>query len=154
MAIRKIRLTEAQLTRLIGRIVEQTEAEMEEGWLDDKIKDVKRYTTGYADEEEKQGAEKRFYDELDEVEMEVLENIEDFKYEDEDGWDIAKDALIAQAEDNNFLGELEIMYPRRTGKAFVKYHDGYSKGGRLLRNLGSAAGGAARSYQSRGKANT
>lgn len=154
MAIRKVRLTEAELTRLIKNIVTETQAEMEEGWLDDKYKDIKKYTTGYGDESEKSKAEEKFYEDLDEVESEVLSSIEDFRYEDEMGWESAKSDLIAKAENNNFLGELEIMYPRRTGKPFVKYHDGHSKGGRLLRNLGSAAGGAARSYQSRGKANT
>ena len=153
MAIRKVRLTEAELTRLIKNIVTETQAEMEEGWLDDKYKDIKRYTTGYGDEGEKSGAEERFYNELDEVESEVLASVEDFRYEDEMGWESAKSDLIAKAENNNFLGELEIMYPRRTGKAFVKYHDGQSKGGRLLRNLGSGAAGAARSYGSNAKSN-
>jgi len=139
MAIRKIRLTEAQLTRLIGRIVEEAEHEMEEGWLGDKFKDVKRFTTGYGDESEKTSAQENFEMELGQIEMEVMSDMKNFRYEDEEAWEEAKEDLMRQAERNNYLGELEIMYPRRTGKAFVKYHTGRSRGGKFLDNLGSSA---------------
>lgn len=151
MAKRKIRLTEAQLTRLIGRIVEETEAEMEEGWLGDKFKDAKRFATGYGDESEKSGAEEMFKNDLDEIESEVMANMEDFRYEDESEWESAKEDLIMQAERNNFLGELEILYPRRNGKAAVKYNKGRSKGKEMLQDLGSAAASTTRSYQSRAR---
>jgi hypothetical protein len=151
MAKRKIRLTESQLTRLIERIVAESEKEMEEGWLDDKFKDVKRFTTGYGDEDERSGAEEKFYSDLEEIESEVMANIEDFKYEDESEWEMAKEDLISKAENNNFLGELEILYPRRTGKAAVKYHEGRSRGKEMLQGLGSAAASTTRSYQSRAR---
>jgi hypothetical protein len=151
MAIRKIRLTEAELTRLIGRIVEETEAEMEEGWLGDKYRDLKRYTTGYGDESEKSEAEEAFFNELDEVESEVLENIEDFRYGTVENWEKFKPKLISQARDNDFLGELEIQQARRTGKQFVIYVDGHSKGGEKLRDIASTLGASRRSYQSKGR---
>jgi hypothetical protein len=151
MAIRKIRLTEAELTRLIGRIVEETEAEMEEGWLGDKYRDLKRYTTGYGDESEKSEAEEAFFNELDEVESEVLENIEDFRYGTVENWEKVKPKLISQARDNDFLGELEIQQARRTGKQFVIYVDGHSKGGEKLRDIASTLGASRRSYQSKGR---
>jgi hypothetical protein len=151
MAIRKIRLTEAQLTRLIGRIVEETEAEMEEGWLGDKYRDLKRYTTGYADESEKGAAEEDFKEEMMEIESEVLADIENFRYETEERWEKAKNKIMDQARDNNFLGELEIIYPRRTGKPYVVYHDGRSKGGEALSDIASTLGASRRSYQSKGR---
>jgi hypothetical protein len=80
-----------------------------------------------------------------------MANIEDFKYEDESEWEMAKEDLISKAENNNFLGELEILYPRRTGKAAVKYHEGRSRGKEMLQGLGSAAASTTRSYQSRAR---
>lgn len=153
MAIRKVRLTEAELTRLIKNIVMETQSEMEEGWLEDKFKDVKRFTTGHGDMGEKMGAKSKFKKDLKEIESEVLSDIEKFRYEDESEWEMAKEDLMQKAEDNNFLGELEIMYPRRTGKAFVKYHEGRSKGKAIMQGLGSAAGSTTRSYQSSAKSN-
>ena len=159
---RKIRLTESELTTLIKRMVEQAQdqdgmytdnPEMEEGWLGDKYKDVKRWGTGYGDESEKEEGEKAFFDKLDEVEEEILSDLENFRYGDEQGWEEAKEKIIGQAENNNFLGELEIMYPRRTGKAFVKYHEGRSRAKRLMQDLGSGAAGATRSYQSKAQSN-
>ena len=151
MAIRKIRLTEAQLTRLIGRIVEETEAEMEEGWLGDKYRDLKRYTTGYGDESEKSAAEDAFMEEMMEIESEVLADIENFSYRTEERWEKAKNRLMDEARDNNFLGELEILYPRRNGKPFVKYNDGRSRGGEALSDVASTLGSSRRSYQSKGR---
>jgi hypothetical protein len=158
MAIRKVRLTEAELTRLIKNIVTETQAEMEEGWLEDKFKDVKRYTTGYGDEGEKKGAEKRFFEKLDELESEVLEDIENYRYEDESGWEEAKERIIGQAEDNNFMGELKMIYPRETNRGrfmpgFVNYIKGESRAKTLMGNLGSGAAGATRSYQSKAQSN-
>jgi hypothetical protein len=155
---RKIRLTESELTTLIKRMVEQAQndmenPEMEEGFLSDKFKDVKRWGTGYGDESEKEEGEKAFFDKLDEVEEEILSDLENFRYGDEQGWEEAKEKIIGQAENNNFLGELEIMYPRRTGKAFVKYHEGRSSAKRLMQDLGSGAAGATRSYQSKAQSN-
>jgi len=151
MAIKKIRLTEAELTRLIGRIVEQTESEMEEGWLGDKYRDLKRYTTGYGDETEKSKAEEDFMEELMEIESEVLADIKNFTYKTEERWEKAKNRLMDEARDNNFLGELEIMYPRRNGSPFVKYKEGYSKGGERLRDAASILNASRKSYQSKGK---
>jgi hypothetical protein len=158
MAIRKVRLTEAELTRLIKNIVTETQAEMEEGWLEDKFKDVKRYTTGYGDESEKKGAEKKFFEKMDELESEVLEDLENFRYETEEKWEEAKEGIIRRAEENKFMGELQMVYPRETNRGrfmpgFVNYIKGQSRGKTLMANLGSAAGGATRSYQSNAKSN-
>jgi len=158
MAIRKVRLTEAELTRLIKNIVTETQAEMEEGWLEDKFKDVKRYTTGYGDEGEKKGAEKRFFEKLDELESEVLEDIENYRYETEEKWEEAKERIIGQGEENRFMGELTMVYPRETARGrfmpgFVNYIKGQSRGSKLMSDLGSAAGSTTRSYQSNAKSN-
>ena len=83
MAIKKIRLTESQLTRLIKRIVEDTEndmgmkmnPEMEEGWLGDKLgrmgkgmenigKGARRFVKGHGSDEERGDAENEFYENL------------------------------------------------------------------------------------------
>lgn len=162
---RKIRLTESELTTLIKRMVEQAQdgmgtenPEMEEGWLGDKFKDVKRWGTGYGDESEKEEAEKRFFDKLDELESEVMEDLENFRYEDESGWEEAKERIIGQAEDNNFMGELKMIYPRETNRGrfmpgFVNYIKGESRAKTLMGNLGSGAAGATRSYQSKAQSN-
>ena len=161
---RKIRLTESELTTLIKRMVEQAQdmkgsnPEMEEGWLGDKFKDLKRWGTGYGSDEEREEAEKKFFEKLDEIEPEVLEDIENYRYEDESDWEEQKEKLIQQAEDNKFKGNLSIVYPRETRNGrfmpgFVIYHEGQSRATQLLHDLGSGAGGAARSYQSQARSN-
>jgi hypothetical protein len=146
MATRKVILSERELTTLIKKIVRETqEREVEEGWLGDKMKNVKRFTTGYGDESEKGSAEEKFKKSLSEIEDEVLEDVESFVYEDEEGWEMAKQDLMDEAEDNNFLGQLKIMHPRRTGKSKVMYMAGRSPGGRLMADIGSAAGSGMRS---------
>jgi len=154
MATRKVILSERELTTLIKKIVRETqEKEVEEGWLGDKMKNVKRFTTGYGDESEKGSAEEKFKTSLSEIEDEVLEDVESFVYEDEDGWEMAKQDLMDEAEDNNFLGYLKIMNPRRTGKSKVMYMAGRSPGGRLMANIGSGAAGGVRSGYSQTKSN-
>jgi hypothetical protein len=154
MATRKVILSERELTTLIKKIVRETqEREVEEGWLGDKMKDVKRFTTGHGDESEKSNSEMKFKESLSEIEDEVLEDVENFTYEDEDGWEMAKQDLMDEAEDNDFLGHLKIMHPRRTGKSKVIYMPGQSKGGRMLRNIGAGAAGGVRSGYSQTKSN-
>ena len=154
MATRKVILSERELTTLIKKIVRETqEREVEEGWLGDKMKNVKRFTTGYGDETEKGSAEEKFKKSLDKIEDEVLEDIENFTYGDEDGWEMAKQDLMDEAEDNNFLGYLKIMNPRRTGKSKVMYMAGRSPGGRLMANIGAGANSSVRSGYSQAKSN-
>lgn len=154
MATRKVILSERELTTLIKKIVRETqEREVEEGWLGDKFKDVKRFTTGYGDETEKGSAEEKFKKSLDKIEDEVLEDIENFTYGDEDGWEMAKQELMDEAEDNDFLGHLKIMHPRRTGKSKVLYMAGRSPGGRLMANIGAGANAGVRSGYSQTKSN-
>ena len=154
MATRKVILSERELTTLIKKIVRETqEREVEEGWLGDKMKNVKRFTTGYGDETEKGSAEEKFKKSLKDIENEVLEDVESYVYEDEDGWEMAKQDLMDEAEDNDFLGHLKIMHPRRTGKSKVLYMAGRSAGGRLMANIGSGAGGGVRSGYSQTKSN-
>jgi hypothetical protein len=149
-----LRLNESELLSLIKKIVKESqEPEMEEGWLGDKFKNLKRFTTGHGDESEKEDAKEEFKKSLDEIEDEILNDIENTKYGDKSTWKKEKMDLMDEAEENNFLGELEIMYPRRTGKAFVKYHRGHSKGGRMMRDIGAGAAGGVRSGYSSTKSN-
>jgi hypothetical protein len=91
MRKKEVLLSEADFIKLIKRIVKETkEAEMEEGWLGDKMKGMKRFATGYGDESEKSTAKENFKNDLKRIEKEVMMDIEDFVYEDEGGWEMAK----------------------------------------------------------------
>jgi hypothetical protein len=91
--------------------------EMEEG-LGDMVKGVKRFATGYGSKEEKEERMNKFYDELDRIESEFEENPENFFFSD---WESKKESLIRQAEENDYLGDIE-----QIGKAdkYVRYRKG------------------------------
>jgi hypothetical protein len=154
MRKKEVLLSEADFIKLIKRIVKETkEAEMEEGWLGDKMKGMKRFATGYGDESEKSTAKENFKNDLKRIEKEVMMDIEDFVYEDEGGWEMAKQDLKDEAEENNYLGRLKIMHPRRTGKSKVMYIPGKSEGGRMMSDIGAGAAGGVRSGYSQTKSN-
>jgi hypothetical protein len=104
--------------------------EMEEG-LGDMVKGVKRFATGYGSKEEREERMNKFYDELDRIEAEFEENPENFFFS---NWDDKREALIRQAEENNFLGDIEeigktdkyVRY-RKGRKGFEKMATGYGK---------------------------
>lgn len=121
--MKKIRLTESEFHSLIKRMVVEAQKEMnhseemEEG-LGDMVKGVKRFATGYGSKEEKEERMNKFYNELDRIESEFEENPENFFFSD---WDSKKESLIAQAEENNFLGDIEQI--GKTDK-YVRYRKG------------------------------
>ena len=121
--MKKIRLTESEFHSLIKRMVVEAQKEMnhseemEEG-LGDMVKGVKRFATGYGSKEEKEERMNKFYNELDRIESEFEENPENFFFSD---WDSKKESLIAQAEENGFLGDIEQI--GKTDK-YVRYRKG------------------------------
>ena len=121
--MKKIRLTESEFHSLIKRMVVeaqkemQHDAEMEEG-LGDMVKGVKRFATGYGSKEEREERMNKFYEELDRIEAEFEESPENFFFS---NWDTKRESLIKQAEENNFLGDIEQI--GKTDK-YVRYRPG------------------------------
>ncbi len=121
--MKKIRLTESEFHSLIKRMVVeaqkemQHDAEMEEG-LGDMVKGVKRFATGYGSKEEREERMNKFFEELDRIENEFNENPENFFFS---NWESKKESLIKQAEENNFLGDIEQI---GTKDRFVRYKPG------------------------------
>jgi hypothetical protein len=60
--------------------------------------DVKKFTTGYGNKEEKEGKKSEIITQLDNIEASVKENPE--------AWQFNRDYLMKAAEGNNFRGEL------------------------------------------------
>jgi hypothetical protein len=121
--MKKIRLTESEFHSLIKRMVVeaqkemQHDAEMEEG-LGDMVKGVKRFATGYGSKEEREERMNKFFEELDKIEQEFEESPENFFFTD---WETKKESLIKQAEEKNFLGDIEQIGQK---DRFVRYKPG------------------------------
>jgi hypothetical protein len=90
---------------------------MEEG-LGDMVKGVKRFATGYGSKEEREERMNKFFEELDKIEQEFEESPENFFFTD---WETKKESLIKQAEENNFLGDIEQIGQK---DRFVRYKPG------------------------------
>lgn len=141
MAKKIIRLSESQLTRLIGRIVEEAEMEkeMEEGWLGDKLTNIKQggreFFTGHKSRGDRDQKRDKFFQDLDELEEMYNQDPDDFMHSD---WNKLRTRLEKEAEENNFKGEIVVI--GRSNRV-VKYEPGYSG----LQHMGAGAGSAMRS---------
>ena len=137
--MKKIRLTESEFHSLIKRMVVeaqkemQHDAEMEEG-LGDMVRGVKRFATGYGSKEEREERMNKFFEELDKIEQEFEESPENFFFTD---WETKKESLIKQAEENNFLGDIEQI---GTKDRFVRYKPGRKGFEKLATGYGRAQG--------------
>jgi hypothetical protein len=137
--MKKIRLTESEFHSLIKRMVVeaqkemQHDAEMEEG-LGDMVKGVKRFATGYGSKEEREERMERFFNELDRIENEFEENPENFFFS---NWESKKESLIKQAEENNFLGDIEQIGQK---DKFVRYRPGKKGFEKMATGYGKAQG--------------
>jgi hypothetical protein len=140
--MKKIRLTESEFHSLIKRMVVEAQkemqhgdnhAEMEEG-LGDMVRGVKRFATGYGSKEEREERMNRFYEELDRIEAEFEESPENFFFS---NWESKRESLIKQAEENNFLGDIEQI--GKTDK-FVRYRPGRKGFERMATGFNQAQG--------------
>ena len=137
--MKKIRLTESEFHSLIKRMVVeaqkemQHDAEMEEG-LGDMVKGVKRFATGYGSKEEREERMNKFFEELDKIEAEFEESPENFFFS---NWEAKKESLIKQAEENNFLGDIEQI---GTKDRFVRYKPGRKGFEKIATGYGQAQG--------------
>ena len=114
---RVIKLTESDLERIVRRVIQEQETEMEEGWLTDKIRStgrgIKKITTGKGTH-----PSEYFIDELLDLEDEVTENPDEFVHG--NNWEMLKRDLIAKAQDSGFSGQL-VKKPKKSGKLFIDY---------------------------------
>lgn len=138
-----IRLTESDLTRIVRRVI--AEQEMEEGWLGDKFKGLKKFARGYGDEAEYEMMKDSFMKTLEKFDMEVMNNPEEYNKGDQ--WEDYREELIDKAEDNNYMGKLLKRTSPNSDKYFIVYFPGMTG----LEGLGAGAAGASRAYQSRGE---
>lgn len=137
-----IRLTESDLMRIVKRVIAENDSEMEEGWLGDKLKGLKRFSKGYGDEGELESKRDEFMSKLEEFDMEVMENPDE--YVKGDRWEEYRESLIDKAEENNFLGSLRKRTSPNSDKYFIVYFPGTTG----LQNMASGAAGSVRSGMS------
>ena len=114
---RKIRLTESELTELIRKIIQESEPEVEEGWLTDKLRDagrgIKKITTG-----KDVDPSEYFIDDFLKIEDEMEENPGDFL--DYNNWTNVKQRIMDRASDSNYSGKLTKKMTK-SGKYKVVY---------------------------------
>ena len=114
---RVIRLTESDLERIVRRVIQEQESEVEEGWLSDKIKSASRGVKKIATGKDTHPSE-YFIDELLGIEDEVIENPSEFVHGED--WETLKRHLIAKAYDSGFSGQL-VKKPKKSGKVLIDY---------------------------------
>lgn len=112
-----IRLTESDLERIVRRVIQEQESEVEEGWLSDKIKSASRGVKKIATGKDTHPSE-YFIDELLGIEDEVIENPSEFVHGED--WEKLKRQLIAKAYDSGFSGQL-VKKPKKSGKVLIDY---------------------------------
>ena len=105
-----IKLTESDLERIVRRVIQEQESEVEEGWLSDKIKSASRGVKKIATGKDTHPSE-YFIDELLGIEDEVIENPSEFVHGED--WETLKRHLIAKAYDSGFSGQL-VKKPKKS----------------------------------------
>jgi len=116
---RKVRLTESELTELIRKLVNesQSEPEVEEGWLGDKLRDagrgIKKITTG-----KDTPPQEYFIDDILKIEDEMEENPEEFV--DYNNWDVIRQRIMDKASDTDYTGKITKKMTK-SGKYKVVY---------------------------------
>ena len=168
MGKRIVRLTESELIRLVKRVVKEQEApemspEMEEGWLGDIGRGIRKFATGHESSESREEAKKRLEDELDEITSMVEKKTESWFYVNK--WDRAIEKFEEKMEDNNYRGyftinnlelddpKLQDIIEKTLKNKNLELVVRYEKVNTSAQNLGSGAGSAARSYQSKAQSN-
>jgi hypothetical protein len=129
MKKREILLNESEFINLIKTMVnEAKEHEMEEGWLGDKFSDLKRgvrhFATGHESSEDRERKVINFFNELERIEDEVMENPSEWLGG--KNWESMKQRLITQAEANDFKGQLDVIGGKGSGYRSVKYKEGHA----------------------------
>jgi hypothetical protein len=166
---RKIRLTESEFHRLIKRLVIETQEEMaaqkemEEGWLGDMGRGIRKFATGHESSESRLNAKRKLEDELDKLTSMVQENPEAFYLSKK--WDSISNRYRNRMEENNYRGfftidglrlddpnlqeHMEEVINDGDSEMVIKYIEGLTK----AQEIGSGAGSATRSYQSKAQSN-
>ncbi len=170
MGKRIVRLTESELIRLVKRVVKEEammskmdDGEMEEGWLGDIGRGIRKFATGHESSESREESKKRLEDELDEITSMVEENPDSWFFGNK--WDRAIEKFEEKMEDNNYRGyftinnlelddpKLQDIIEKTLKNKNLELVVRYEKVNTGAQNLGSGAGSAARSYQSKAQSN-
>jgi len=84
----------------------------------------KKFFTGHASSEEKEAAKQKFMDAINSAESDLKKNPED--YAQSKNWEVAKEKLMKQAEDNKYKGGLRVQRGGRDTRVFIVYDEGVS----------------------------
>ena len=164
MGKRIVRLTESELIRLVKRVVKEQEApamppEMEEGWLGNIGRGIRKFATGHESSESREESKKRLEDELDEITSMVEENPDSWFFGNK--WDRAIEKFEEKMEDNNYRGyftinnlelddpKLQDIIEKTLKNKNLELVVRYEKVNSTLQQIGAGAAGGVRSGMSR-----